>query len=307
MRAVTRIVAFLLLVPLTLATALADPPRPPQDFEATGGHERVELTWREPADNGGAPIESYRIFRSLDWSAWEEVANLTADARNHTDMGAIACVWNIYELVAYSGEGAGSPAYAYAVPYHDVPCAPRWVSAALEAGPTVRVEWSPPLSNGTDLIDGYVIERATPGHGFEPIGEALRQNATEFVDAHLPDAPNATYRVLAYNDHGSSAPSDPVTVAFSAPSAPRNLSAARVALHVQLAWEPPLSEGTGPVTSYRVYRSIGGSESLLATVSGDDLDHTDTSCALGVGCIYRVSAVNFVGEGPRSNAAKVAT
>lgn len=42
------------------------PPSAPQDLEAVVGDGTVDLSWRPPVDDGGAPIEGYRVYRGTD-------------------------------------------------------------------------------------------------------------------------------------------------------------------------------------------------------------------------------------------------
>ena len=84
------------------------------------------------------------------------------------------------------------------------------------------------------------------------------------------------------------------------PSAPRNLQASGGDSQVALAWEAPSSNGSSPVTNYRIYRgTVPGGESLLTTV-GNVLTYTDTGVTNGVRYYYEVGAVSSAGEGPKS-------
>ncbi len=68
-----------------------------------------------------------------------------------------------------------------------------------------------------------------------------------------------------------------------------------------LTWAPPSSSGTASITNYRVYRStVTGLETLLTTV-GNTTHFIDASVVAGTTYYYQVTAVNSVGESPRSN------
>src|SRR5205807_2096039 len=87
------------------------------------------------------------------------------------------------------------------------------------------------------------------------------------------------------------------------PSAPQNLAATGGNAQVTLTWQAPASDGGSPITNYKIYRGPApGTETLLTTV-GNVLTYTDTAVTNGVTYYYQVSAVNGVGEGPRSNEA----
>jgi parallel beta-helix repeat protein len=89
----------------------------------------------------------------------------------------------------------------------------------------------------------------------------------------------------------------------SVPSAPKDLNASWGDSYVNITWSPPSSDGGFPVITYRIYRgTTSGGEVAL----DDRLWFTyfnDTSVSNGVHYYYRVSAVNGVGEGPKSNEA----
>jgi hypothetical protein len=93
-----------------------------------------------------------------------------------------------------------------------------------------------------------------------------------------------------------------VTVAAKAtvPGSPIQLIAATSSRGVSLAWKSPASQGSSPITSYRVYRgSSSGTETLLATV-GTALTYTDTSARRGATSYYTVAAINAAGQSPMS-------
>ncbi|MEM4293013.1 MAG: fibronectin type III domain-containing protein, partial [Thermoplasmata archaeon] len=85
------------------------------------------------------------------------------------------------------------------------------------------------------------------------------------------------------------------------PSAPRNLQAVAGNQSVTLSWQPPDNDGGSAITNYKVYRgTTSGNLAFLKDV-GNVLTYTDTGLTNGQTYYYQVSAVNSVGEGPRSN------
>src|SRR5207302_1546012 len=70
---------------------------------------------------------------------------------------------------------------------------------------------------------------------------------------------------------------------------------------VTLTWQAPASNGGSPITNYKIYRgTTSGGETLVATI-GNQLSYSDGGLTNGATYYYQVSAVNNVGEGPRSN------
>ena len=82
---------------------------------------------------------------------------------------------------------------------------------------------------------------------------------------------------------------------------PPSLSATGGDSDVSLSWKAPASDGGAPITGYRIYRGTSaGNETLLASV-GNVTSYQDTSAANGVTYLYRINAINNVGEGTQSN------
>ena len=85
------------------------------------------------------------------------------------------------------------------------------------------------------------------------------------------------------------------------PSAPQSLAASpNLAAGVGLTWQPPATQGTFPVTGYRIYRGTGGAIPTPLVAVGNVLTYTDASVANGTTYRYRVSAISAAGEGAPS-------
>src|SRR5437660_1798272 len=86
-------------------------------------------------------------------------------------------------------------------------------------------------------------------------------------------------------------------------SAPQALIASPGNAQVRLDWDVPASNGGSAITNYKIYRgTTSGGETLLTTV-GNEFTYTDSGLTNGQTYYYQVSAVNALGEGPRSNGA----
>jgi hypothetical protein len=91
------------------------------------------------------------------------------------------------------------------------------------------------------------------------------------------------------------------TPAPAPPSAPRSLAASpNLASGVGLGWQPPSSEGTAPVTGYRIYRATGTGPLALHVSIGAVLGYSDAAVENGTSYRYAVAAVSAAGEGPRT-------
>lgn len=126
------------------------------------------------------------------------------------------------------------------------------------------------------------------------------------ADAAMAFSPRADRAVLFGGSLPSGADSAELwSYEFGAalPSAPRNLVATGGTSKITLTWAPPTSDGESAVVNYSVYRgTTSGGETLLTTV-GPVLTYTDSAVTAGTTYYYELSAINAVGEGPKSNQA----
>lgn len=150
------------------------------------------------------------------------------------------------------------------------PSAPANLSAVAISGTQVQLTWMDTSSNES----GFIIERSGNGVDFAQI-DTVNANLTGYTDNNVAPATQYSYRLIAFNSGGNSAPSETVTVMTpqSSPVAPANLTARGVSTtRIDLSWEDrstneerfiilrksgkkwvtvaqlPSSAGTGPMT-----------------------------------------------------------
>ncbi|MFA9432624.1 fibronectin type III domain-containing protein [Egicoccus sp. AB-alg2] len=119
-----------------------------------------------------------------------------------------------------------------------------------------------------------------------------------FRDTDVVAGSDHTYRVVARNEAGASAPSDPVTVraGLTAPDAPTGLHAVPSDSTVQLSWNRAVD-----ADGYRVLRATGDGEfAEVATVT--DTAFTDTGLTNGTTYRYAIVAENAAGASAPSDA-----
>src|SRR5437016_3551752 len=284
-------------------TAPVTAPGAPRNLQATPGDGQVTLNWQAPSNDGGSPILLYTIYRGNS-SGGESFLITVPLVTTYTDATVTNGVPYYYQVSARNAIGEGPRSSEVSVTPATQPGAPQGLSAA-PGDATVSLTWSPPSSNGGSPITNYRVYR-----GFSSGGETLLTTlgvATSYSDTTVTNGVTYYYEVSALNNVGEgprssealATPIAPTTV----PGAPRDLGAVAGDATVALAWSSPSSDGGSAITNYKVYRgTISGQLSLLATLP-NVLSYTDSAVTNGQTYYYKVTAVNAVGEGPRSNEA----
>jgi len=287
-------------------TAPATKPGAPRNLQATPGDGQVTLNWQPPSNDGGSPILLYTIYRGNS-SGGESFLITVPLVLSYSDGGLTNGVTYYYKVSAVNNEGEGPKSNeASATPTAPAtpPGAPQGL-VATAGDATVTLTWSAPSSNGGSPITNYRIYRSTTGGGETP--QATIGNVLTYSDTAVTNGVTYYYEVSALNNVGegprsSEASATPIAPT-TAPGAPRDLGAVAGDATVALAWSSPSSDGGSAITNYKVYRgTISGQLSLLATLP-NVLSYTDSAVTNGQTYYYKVTAVNAVGEGPRSNEA----
>ena len=164
------------------------------------------------------------------------------------------------------------------------------------------------VTDGTNPVSGASISLVSNNGGeFNPQSGTTNNNGVLTSTFTAPSVTTQTVcRVTAqasrtgYNS-GSGYKDVTVNPTATQPSAPQNLQATGYDGYVILIWNAPSSDGGSPITNYKIYRSTtSGAETYLDTVD-NVLSYTDDDVTNDQKYYYRVSAVNSVGEGPKSN------
>jgi fibronectin type 3 domain-containing protein len=183
------------------------------------------------------------------------------------------------------------------------PFAPTSLVASVAGPGLVDLTWVDTAFNET----GFRIERAVNGGAFTPL-ITVASNTIAYSDATVTSGNTYSYRVIAVNAYGESAPSNVATVTVVVPAAP-TLAAVATALStnppsVTLTWN-----NAGGLTGLTLQRatSPGFSAGLTSfPQAAAATTFTDTTVAnTPTAYYYRIQAVNIVGPSPWSTPPRV--
>ena len=276
------------------------PPSAPQNLQASGGDSQVALVWEAPSSNGSAPVTNYRIHRGTV-PGGESLLATVGNVLTYSDNAVANGLTYYYEVSAVSSAGESPKSNETSATPRGVPSAPLGLSG-VAGNAEVNLSWQAPASDGGSAITNYTVYRGTSSGG-EALLTRLGTVLT-YVDPSLANGQTYYYEVTATNGLGEGPRSgEAVATPADVPSEPRALTATGVSGQVSLSWTDPASNGGSAITGYRVYRGTSvGTEALLTTV-GPVLAYTDGDVTPGTTYFYEVSAVNVVGEGPKSTEA----
>jgi fibronectin type 3 domain-containing protein len=273
-------------------TTLISVPSVPHDFKAISGTNRIDLSWEEPASNGGSPIIEYHIYKGSAHDQLSFLSDATLAAFSDPEVSPGQTYYYQVAAVNVVGEGGTSPEVsAKAMTLPSVPIGLQ----ATKGKSSVSLTWGAPGYDGGAAISGYAIYRGSNPDSMYKL--ALVGAIQQYSDASLPKTNTVYYRVSAVNAAGEGAHSDMVSVALTKKaSAPRNLAVSSQDGKLLLSWDAPEDDGGSDITSYAIYRhSADGESTRVAVVNSTIL--LDMGLTNGATYSYSIAAINTVGEG----------
>ena len=285
-------------------------PGAPAGLRAIAGDGQVELSWRSPANNGGAAIIDYIIQYSVNAGAsWTTFNDGTSTSTSATVAGLTNGQSYQFRASAVNSIGTGSTSnVAPATPTVTVqsvitaPGIPTSLSATAGNG-EITLTWTAPADNGNSPIIDYVIDQSTDGgttwvDSTPPISVGTTVTVTGLTNDQVYQ-----FRVSATNVHAPGEPSDIVSATptatvqptITAPGAPTNLSVdATGETTVTLSWTAPVDNGGSVITRYNIEQSEDGGTTWNNSnpVASSTSPVTVTDLTSGQEYQFRVSATN---------------
>ncbi|RFT14712.1 MAG: Multicopper oxidase [Candidatus Saccharicenans subterraneus] len=301
--------------------AFAVAPRAPINLKGTvtgnGANRRVILTWTDNSLNE----TGFVVQRSATSdSPWATLAGLAADVTTYTDPIGNTNAAYFYRVFATNTVGdTGTPGFptltvesGYAGPISvgqqqvQPPAAPTNLTATLQAGPQVLLNWTDNANNET----GFVIERQAGGGAFAALVTVGPRNGTgsvSYTDTSVVTATSYAYRVAAANAAGMSAYSNTANVNIPAPAAaPTNVvaTAQRVGNgpndRITVTWTDVANE-TGYTIEYATNSTF--TANLVTTTVGANVTTFQTgNLARNTAFYVRIRATNGAGPSAWVNA-----
>lgn len=273
------------------------PPTVPSGLVASGTSSGISLDW---FDNGEPDLAGYNVYRSSSASGTFTRLNATLlTTSDYFDTAAPSNATSFYRVTAVDASGNESnfaAVSAFRPAAGDIPAAPGALSAVANSATQVTLSWTDNSNNET----GFRIERRLDGGSYVVL-TTVSTNVTQFVDTTVSGGSTYTYRVRATGTGGDSAYSNESTVTTpqGVPAAPTNLTGVVTATQVTLGW----TDNSGNETGFRIERRLASASTweVLATTAANSTGFVDGAVAVGLEYVYRVFAVNAIGDSASSN------
>ena len=205
---------------------------------ASGGNGTVRLSWNLPSDNGGSAIIRYEVRYQAVGEAWGEWENVGAGTRGVTVENLINGREYVFEVRAVNALGKGGTETVQATPERRIapppppppgnggggggllfpPEAPAGLMAMPGEG-AVRLEWSPPASDGGTPVLRYEYRLKDGREEFgewTPIEDSAPEevNATGYTVGGLGNGTVYVFELRGVNLVGNGPESEAVEVAM---------------------------------------------------------------------------------------------
>ena len=169
-------------------------------LSATGGTNKIDLTWAAPAD-GGSPITGYQVSRGTTPGGETPLASTTTTG--YTDTTAVNGTTYYYRVTATNAVGSTPSNEVAATTRTTTPAAPTLTATGGKG--TVSLSWTVPADGGLP-ITSWTISRGVAAGAETPIQTIT--SGTSYVDNQVTAGTTYWYRVSANNANGAGAASN---------------------------------------------------------------------------------------------------
>ncbi|HEX8618570.1 MAG TPA: fibronectin type III domain-containing protein [Thermoanaerobaculia bacterium] len=281
----------------TLGTPVPTTPNPPTGLGATTpSATQINLAWTDNSANE----DGFRIERCSGASCadFTQVAQTATNVTTYSDSALTASTLYRYRVVAFNAGGVSATSSIAESTTQAAPTAPA-AAASVSGNATSTTQIDLTWTDASDNEQGFRIERCSGAActSFTQVAE-LAAGTSSYSDTGLTQSTLYRYRVLAYNNVGSSSSNiaeATTQTAVTIPLAPTSVSAAATSTtQINLGWTDASNNEDG----FRVERCAGASctsFTQVAQLAAGVTTYSDTALTPSTLYRYRVSAYNSAG------------
>jgi len=249
----------------------------------------ISVSWSAPVDDGGSPLQTYTIWRSIDDITF---ANITATGNVTSYSDTVPSVPGenyYYKIQAKNNLGYGVNSTSNNVTVANVPSVPLSLTVLPGADHTsMKLDWVTPTSDGGSPITGYQIQININDAGWTTLIANTGNIDTEYTDIGRSINNNYKYSVYAINalggSSGSSVAQGEFTTAVLTPIVtPMIGNTIRFDLNVNMTYGIPNSE------IYDVELHLWGPNTLVQQVEPEPSDFIAKNNAINYTMYHNVN------------------
>jgi len=254
----------------------------------------IPLAWVDAS----ASESGFKIERSLDGSAWTQIAFAAANATSYTAASLAPATTYQFRLRAYEGTLNGEYSAPASAATFRPPAAPTGLAVTPLSTSSLRVDWT----NVSPYQTGVRLERSSDGVSWTTT--QLSATATTATYFGLTSGASLQFRIRAVDGltHG---PNSEIVIGgpFAPPAAPGDVQATVLsASSIRLTWV----DLCGYESGYRVERSTDGvAWTVVGILAADSTTFTSNGLTHGATYQYRVRAVASATNGAYSTVVTV--
>ena len=279
----------------------------PNNLQASGGVDVIDLTWETPDYAKSKGLENYKIYRSEISGESYVLLDSTITDTNYIDNDVtnfityyyvVSAVYTNPDSESIYGNEANAISYDFAVPTN------LQASGGVDV---IDLVWETPDYAKSKGLENYKIYRSeTSGEGYILLDSTITD--TNYVDNTTTNFITYYYVVSAVyiNPAGESTYSNEASAISYDFAIPINLQAVGGVDVIDLVWETPDYAKNKGLENYKIYRSeTSGEGYILLDSTITDTNYVDNTISYDITYYYVVSAVytNPNGESVYSNEA----
>jgi hypothetical protein len=265
--------------------------------------------------NGGT-IRGYNIYNLIggNYVRFNSDSTYTVTTANTSSSYAITALTNgtqlqrgsAYTFYGKTDNGLLTATYSQInVTLPTLPGTPTGLAVSFTTSSPITLSWTAPSSTNSAIQGYYVYYNTVNNNSAGDIQYGARVSGTSVNITGLTQGQTYYFSVAAQNTIGVGSKTAYVSAVYpSVPGTPSDLRTNVGNLSIELFWFDPANGGSS-ITSYKIYEN--GSLKLTVPIGNTTLYPTGrrsynlTGLTKGATYLYKVSAVNAVGEGGQSN------
>ncbi|KAL3982100.1 Fibronectin type III domain family protein [Acanthocheilonema viteae] len=286
--------------PIIAKNPFDEPGKPTNLIAVDWDKDHVDLEWKAPVNDGGAPIETYIVEKKNKFGDWMPCTTVPGNMTKATAANLISGETYQFRVRAVNKGGKGEPSD----PIGEIIAKPRKLAPKINLTGLfdIRVRAGSPIHLKVDY-EGEPTPKASwkisdvPLTGTDRIEIITKDKTSEIVIPSSVRCDTGTYMIQVENEHGKDKASCTVTV-LDVPGTPEGpVKISDISKEgCTLTWKPPNDDGGSDIMHYVVEKMVTTRGSWQEVGHFPNCTAKVTKLIDGKEYKFRIKAVNMQGE-----------